>query len=246
VRAVFSAKCARCHGPDLPRPRAGFGHVLDLRRLAAEPDKVVPSKPGESGLWQQVQSGEMPPPDSPAGPLTSQEKAVIRAWIEAGAPAERSAQVGDKAKDPPSLPVVRRTLLWLGKFHLPVVHFPIALLVAAMVAELWSAWKGRRGPSPQVRFCLGLAAAFAIPAVALGWLFASGGRDTSGLLALHRWIGTGAGAWAVALAIRSELDVRRGVRSWSTRALLLVGVLMVGVAAHLGGLMAHGQGFFDW
>ena len=45
VRAVFSAKCARCHGPGLPRPRAGFGYVLDLRRLAADPDKVVPSRP---------------------------------------------------------------------------------------------------------------------------------------------------------------------------------------------------------
>src|SRR3989442_11709318 len=29
-------------------PRSGFGHVLDLRRLAADHDKVVPSKPDES------------------------------------------------------------------------------------------------------------------------------------------------------------------------------------------------------
>jgi hypothetical protein len=107
-------------------------------------------------------------------------------------------------------------------------------------------WMGRRPPSPAVRFCLGLAAASAVPAVALGWLFALGGHSPSGLLALHRWLGTAAGACAVAVAVFSEVDARRGVRSWSTRALLLAGALLVGISAHLGGLMVHGQGFFDW
>src|SRR5436305_4058662 len=77
VRVVFSAKCARCHGPQLEKPRAGFGFVLDLRRLAADPNKVVPFKPDESDLWQQVQNDEMPPPDSPTGSLTANEKEAI-------------------------------------------------------------------------------------------------------------------------------------------------------------------------
>src|SRR5262249_21392510 len=54
VLAVFSAKCAGCHGAGLARPRGGFGYVLDLRRLAANPGMVVPSKPDESDLWAQV------------------------------------------------------------------------------------------------------------------------------------------------------------------------------------------------
>jgi len=48
------------------------------------------------------------------------------------------------------------------------------------------------------------------------------------------------------VAVSSELDARRGVRSWGTRALLLAGALLVGVTAHFGGLLVHGRGFFDW
>src|SRR5262249_39968308 len=77
VRAVFSARCVRCHGPDVARPKGGFGYILDLKRLAADSDKVVPSQPDESGLWQMVHNGEMPPPNSPTGALTAQEKEVI-------------------------------------------------------------------------------------------------------------------------------------------------------------------------
>jgi mono/diheme cytochrome c family protein len=253
VRAVFAAKCARCHGPELSRPRSGFGHILDLRRLAADSEKIVPFKPAESGIWQQVQDGEMPPPNSPTGPLTAHEKEAIRAWIAAGAPAESSAPGKEmislppqEANEPPSLPILWRFLVWLGKFHLLVLHFPIALLVAAMVGESWSVWTGNRTPSPAVRFCLGLAAASAVPALALGWLFALDGHGSSGLLVLHRWLGTLAGVWAVALAGFAEADARRGVRSRSTRGLLFSGVLLVSIAAHFGGLMVHGKDFYNW
>ena len=244
VRAVFSARCVRCHGPQLSKPKAGFGHVLDLRRLAADPDKVVPSRPDDSGLWQQVQNDEMPPPNSPTGPLTAHEKEVIRAWIAAGAPAEAPAPM--EASASPASPVLWRGLLWIGKFHLLLLHFPIALLTAAMIGEGWSVWKKSGSPSSAVRFCAGLAAVSAVPTVALGWLFALSEHGSSELLVLHRWIGTIAGVWAIALAIVSERDSRRGVRSGSTRVLLLPGVLLVSLAAHLGGLMVHGKDFYAW
>jgi hypothetical protein len=127
-----------------------------------------------------------------------------------------------------------------------LVHFPIALLMAALASECWSVWEGTRIPSPTVRFCLGLAALSAAPVVILGWLFAQGEHGSSGLLPLHRWFGTVAGLWAVTLAIPSELDSRRGIRSWGTRLLLLAGVALVSIAAHLGGLMVHGKDFYDW
>jgi hypothetical protein len=246
VLGVFSAKCALCHGPQLTNPKSGFGHVLDLRRLAADPEKVVPGKPDESGLWQLVQSGEMPLPNSPAGPLSSEQKETIRAWIAAGAPAGAPAGASARVPAEASAPVLGRTLRWIGKFHLLIVHFPIALMVAAAVGEFWPGWRGRRAPSPAARFCIGLAAASAVPTVVLGWLFALGKHGSSGLLPLHRWIGTVAGGWTVALAVSSEVDARRGLRSWRTRVLLLAGVLLVGVTAHFGGLMVHGKDFYDW
>jgi mono/diheme cytochrome c family protein len=86
VRGVFTAKCAGCHGPDLPKPKGRFGYVLDLRRLATDPEKVIPGRPAESELWALVEHDEMPPPDSPHGPLSPAQKEVIRTWIAAGAP----------------------------------------------------------------------------------------------------------------------------------------------------------------
>src|SRR6516225_8896725 len=80
VLAVFSSKCAGCHGPDLPKPRGRFGYVTDLARIARNREMVVPSSPEESELWDLVSRNEMPPPDSPAGPLSAAEKEVIRAW----------------------------------------------------------------------------------------------------------------------------------------------------------------------
>jgi mono/diheme cytochrome c family protein len=86
ARGVFKAKCAGCHGPDLPKPKAGFGYVLDLARVAANREMVIPGQPAESELWALVEHDEMPPADSPHGPLTAAQKEAIRSWIAAGAP----------------------------------------------------------------------------------------------------------------------------------------------------------------
>src|SRR5262249_23562337 len=65
VRDVFAAKCAGCHGSDLAKPKGRFGYVLDLARVASNPEMVVPFRPSESELWELVQHGEMPPADAP-------------------------------------------------------------------------------------------------------------------------------------------------------------------------------------
>src|SRR4051794_4981849 len=74
VRAVFSAKCAACHGPDLAKPKGRFGYVLDLGRVAGNREMVVPGAPDESELWELVRRGEMPPADSPGGPLIADQQ----------------------------------------------------------------------------------------------------------------------------------------------------------------------------
>jgi len=142
-----------------------------------------------------------------------------------------------------------RLLGWLGKYHVVIVHFPIALLIAAALGELWFLWRRMPGPAPAVRFCVLLGAAGAIPATALGWLLAAFGGYGSGsaqVLALHRWLGTGACVWAVFLAILSEVDASRGERTRRVRILLFVGALLVGLVGHLGGTLVHGQDYFDW
>src|SRR5258708_22196107 len=123
--AVFSAKCAGCHGPNLAKPKGRFGYVLDLARIAGNREMVVPSFPDESELWELVHRGEMPPEESPTGPLSEREKEIIHAWIAAGAPAESIESAAadptetSPASSPPSL--LKRILRRVGPPHPSVV-----------------------------------------------------------------------------------------------------------------------------
>jgi hypothetical protein len=129
-----------------------------------------------------------------------------------------------------------------------VIHFPIALLATAALAEMIAAWRKSRAPEMPVRLCVLLGAVGAVAAVTLGWLHADfgGHGGTSGSLNLHRWLGTAAGLWAIGTALVSEWDRRRGRRSLLFRVLLWSGAGLTAVAAHFGGLLVHGSSFFDW
>jgi mono/diheme cytochrome c family protein len=178
ARGVFARKCAGCHGPDLPKPQGRFGYVLDLRRVAGNPEMVVPGRPDESELWVLVSHDDMPPADSPRGPLTAAEKESVRAWDAAGAPDAPAAPDARQSADVPPSPNPElatlssrdRVVRFLGKFHLLLLHFPLALMIAAGVAD-FAAWRrGSREASPVVGFCLTFAAVVVVPTVVLGWL----------------------------------------------------------------------------
>jgi formylglycine-generating enzyme required for sulfatase activity/mono/diheme cytochrome c family protein len=107
VREILSRKCAECHhGASARRPGAGkiqskgvdvLDYVLELDRLAS--DYTSEKSPEDSDLWTLIESGEMPPKSSAAGPLTDAELDTIRQWIEAGCPS------GDRRSNRPFIPV---------------------------------------------------------------------------------------------------------------------------------------------
>jgi mono/diheme cytochrome c family protein len=88
VRPILEANCFRCHGEkhkaDLDlRTRAGA-----LKGGESGP-AIVPGKANESRLLEFVAEGKMPP----KGPrLSADHVAVIRRWIEAGAPGNESVE----------------------------------------------------------------------------------------------------------------------------------------------------------
>jgi mono/diheme cytochrome c family protein len=85
--ALLQARCVRCHGADRPKAKLSLADSESLRRGGRHGAVVAPGKPDDSPLWQFVRDGRMPPKE----PLAENERALLRHWIESGAPAPAGA-----------------------------------------------------------------------------------------------------------------------------------------------------------
>jgi uncharacterized membrane protein len=131
-----------------------------------------------------------------------------------------------------------------GRFHPLLVHFPIALVLIAAVAELVSLTT--RFPEWHMVAVANIraGAAFAIAAAAAGWLLASSRIvEASPALEWHRWLGVAGALAAVAAALAtSEMD-RPPRRHWLYRMALFWAAALVAVAGHFGALLVWGADF---
>ncbi len=259
IYQIFHESCAKCHGGHLTKPKGKFGYVLDLQRLI-EQDYVKPGDPDHSDLFGKLVSTDedekMPPPDSDGHKPTDAEIATIRAWIAGGAPtgalpaemAASDAKPGDRAGKS------RPLLQTLGRLHPLLVHFPIALLLGACVAEVASRLRPAHAGWLQgtTRGSLWLAAFGATLAAACGWFNAAYEGYASGETDTHRWLGLATAALAVVSLVASEVAERARARDVTTSsrtvllALLIAAVVLVVLAGHTGGELAFGQDYLTW
>lgn len=258
VSEIFEAKCLDCHGPELPRPKGKFGYVLDLKRVAENPDYVERGHPDKSEIYKMVLHDDMPGEDANVPPLTPEEKDVVKRWIELGAP-EAPQIAGDTtpstaaktAEAKPQMPLWKQTLRWIGRFHPVSTHFPVALMFVAVFAE-GIAWFTKRDSWLQtVRFLVVLAALGALSAAVLGWInayFASYTGQLAPILKWHRWLGTGTAVWSLVCA---SLVMISECREGSTdrqrfRGALLLGAALVGISGFLGSALIYGLDHYAW
>lgn len=142
-------------------------------------------------------------------------------------------------------------LLYLGRFHPLVVHFPIALLFVAGLAEALGALRPRPVLFEGGRYCLALAAFSGLVSAFLGWLNASAGRYPTmveGTLFYHRWLGVTTAlvtlvAWF--LGGRARHPDAAPKQRLRYRIALALAILLVGVTGHLGGIMVFGPDYYD-
>lgn len=144
-----------------------------------------------------------------------------------------------------------RLVRWLGRFHPLAVHLPIALALAAAIAELLYQVRGQPGARAAARFTIAGAALGAVPATLLGWFAASsdGHPGLEAVLAWHRWLGTTAMVLLITSCVILEAIHRRqpSRRLRFLPMLLLVSVgALVGVVGHLGGMLVFGPGHLAW
>lgn len=180
-----------------------------------------------------------------------QAKGVPQPGVTAPAatgPASMQAQMGDMM----GLPKVDRSKMsasarfmdWLGRLHPIIVHFPIAFFPAA----LFTAIVGRRRPAfaAPVQFLVVAGGIIAPIAAVLGWF--GGGFNLAAddwLLTWHRWLGTGIGVGALALAIwalkKPEQDRSTG---------MIVGLAIISAAIVIqgwfGGALMRGMDHMSW
>jgi hypothetical protein len=93
VRRVLDANCHRCHGRD-GAVEGGMNYVTDLGKLIAR-KKVVPSDPDGSRLFRRVSDGSMPPEGESPRP-SADDVAILKKWIEAGAPGVQQNSAGSR------------------------------------------------------------------------------------------------------------------------------------------------------
>ena len=133
----------------------------------------------------------------------------------------------------------------IGRLHPLLIHFPIALVISAAVAEAVAVITGDDRWSAVADGNVRAGAMFGLFAALAGWRLAlDPGVETSSVLEWHRWLGTvGAG---VALAAALATAGRRGRSSlseWIYRTALLTAALLVAATGHLGGVLVWGGDF---
>jgi uncharacterized membrane protein len=132
-----------------------------------------------------------------------------------------------------------------GRLHPLLLHFPIALVIVAALAEVAAIWSGYREWHVLAVANVRAAAVFAVAAAFTGWLLASSSVvDDVRVLGWHRWIGTTAMVATIgaALATADADDQSLRVR-WLFRVALLWAAALVGVAGHLGARLVWGADF---
>jgi uncharacterized membrane protein len=131
----------------------------------------------------------------------------------------------------------------IGEMHPALIHFPIALALAAALAEVLALITKRDLFSHAARYCIVIAAFGSLVAVPAGWI--AGSQDygeLTGLVNTHRVFGTTAGVFIVATAIVSETARRgrNGTLLLVYRIGLFLSAVLVGLAGYFGGKIVFG------
>lgn len=136
-------------------------------------------------------------------------------------------------------------ILFLGRLHPALVHFPIGALVLAAVLEGAALFPRMRELRVAVPFLLLLGVASALVAVIAGYVLSQEGGYDDTLVSRHKWLGVAvfalaSGGLLLALAVRrrDSLPIR-----YAHRVVLFATTGLVLVTGHYGGTLTHGPGY---
>jgi hypothetical protein len=128
ILPLFKVRCVKCHGPAKQEGKLNLASSRGLARGGQTGSAIDREMPLESLLWQRIAGDEMPPDE----PLSDDERATVRRWLEASAPGLPQAVEASEASDHwafgrltrPQPPQVRDA----ARIHTPVDRFIVAAL----------------------------------------------------------------------------------------------------------------------
>lgn len=137
--------------------------------------------------------------------------------------------------------------LWqfLGRLHPLVVHFPIGLLVIALVLECFTLNKKNQELRSAINLLLLFGTLGAIAAVIFGLLLRTQDEYSGSAIVIHQWSGIATALFAAATVMLHRLVIARGKEQLvkTYRAILVFTVLSVTIAGHYGASLTHGADF---
>jgi uncharacterized membrane protein len=138
---------------------------------------------------------------------------------------------------------IRTVLLAKHAQHVVLIHFPIALFIAAVAFDYLAQWTKNRTLTAAAYCNLLLAAVFTVPVVTTGlaaWQWALEGQKLKGILLMHLVLGC-LSSVLIWLVFWIHLRARRHPGKPLPKYRLLIEtvvVLLVGVTGHLGGFLS--------
>ena len=142
---------------------------------------------------------------------------------------------------------IRTVLLAKHAQHVVLIHFPIALFIAAAAFDYLAQWTKNRALAAAAYFNLLLAAVSTVPVVATGlaaWQWALEGQKLKGILLIHLLLGC-LSSVLIWLVFWIHLRVRRDPEESLPNYRLpieAVAALLVGLTGHLGGFLSGVNG----
>ena len=136
-------------------------------------------------------------------------------------------------------------MTFIGRLHPLLIHFPIALVIAAAAAECAAVLTGDKSWRTLAVRNLRAGAVFALLATLTGWRLALAPEmEASPLLEWHRWLGSSAAGATFAAALASlGLGGGSAVEVWAYRFALFTAGALVAATGHFGGLLVWGADF---
>ncbi len=130
-------------------------------------------------------------------------------------------------------------ILFFGRIHPLVVHFPIGFLLLAVLAEISVKWPKFEPLKTFIQYLWGLGALSAFFAVLFGYLLSLSGDYNEGTIFWHKWSGVAVLLFSMVIYYISKKRIK--IPFYGNSILVTLVLITIFYTGHLGGNLTHGS-----